>query len=82
MYARTNTVRTDPKTIDGVSCTVAQWGSDLQVCAATADGHVWHTVRLADGTWQSPDDVTASAGQKGTFTRIACSVEGWKPCVA
>jgi hypothetical protein len=62
-------------TFTSVACATSWMGADLHVCAAMADGRLVHAIRLGDGIWQNPDDIAASAGQKGTFTSIACSVD-------
>src|SRR5207249_8004315 len=44
---------------------------ELHVCGATSDGHLWHTIRHADGAWGSFGDVEGQAGERGTFVALA-----------
>jgi hypothetical protein len=47
---------------------------DLHVAGTTADGHLWHTIRYKDGTWQLFGDVEGPAGDRGSFRTV--SVDG------
>ena len=43
----------------------------LHLCAVSADGHLWHTIRKANGTWTAFGDVEGKAGDRGSFVAIA-----------
>lgn len=45
----------------------------LHVCGVTSDGHLWHSIRRADGTWQDFGDVEGAAGDRGTIQEVACA---------
>jgi hypothetical protein len=47
---------------------------ELHVAGTTADGHLWHTIRYRDGTWQQFGDVEGPAGDRGSFRTV--SVDG------
>jgi len=44
-------VSNNPGVFIGLSCSAA--GGDLHVIGTTSDGRLWHTIRCADGGWQS-----------------------------
>ncbi|MFD0697961.1 hypothetical protein ACFQZT_28200 [Paenibacillus sp. GCM10027628] len=48
-------------------------GSDgeTQFVFTTNDGHLWHTIRHADGTWQQLGNLAGELGFSGTVTAIA-----------
>jgi hypothetical protein len=61
-----------------ISCESTRAGSDpwddLQVCALTAAGRIWHTIRHRDGTWQPFwGDVANVAGDPGEIVDVACA---------
>jgi hypothetical protein len=47
---------------------------ELHLCAVTSDGHIWHTTRKADGSWNRFVDVESKAGERGTFTDVDCAI--------
>jgi len=47
---------------------------ELHVAGTTADGHLWHTIRYRDGSWQQFGDVEGPAGDRGSFRTV--SVDG------
>jgi Tc toxin complex TcA C-terminal TcB-binding domain/F5/8 type C domain len=51
-------------------------GADLHLCAITSDGHLWHAIFRSDGSKTPFIDVELMAGERGTFTRVACA--GWQ----
>lgn len=38
------------------------------------DGHLWHTIRYSDGTWDPFGDVEGQAGEKGKFNTISTAM--------
>ena len=42
-----------------------------QVCAINSQGHLWHTIRFANGTWQPFGDVERQAGEMGNLVHVA-----------
>jgi hypothetical protein len=47
---------------------------ELHLCAVSSDGHLWHTIRRADGTWFLFGDVEGQAGDRGVFLDVDCTV--------
>jgi hypothetical protein len=44
------------------------------VCGVTTDGKMWHTIRLANGSWPWPfGDVKSQTGDPGPFTAVGCA---------
>src|SRR5438105_3317743 len=43
---------------------------------ATADGHLWHTIRRADGSWQPLGDVQSVFAIPGPVTVVAATGDG------
>lgn len=46
---------------------------EAQFIIVTQDGHVWHTIRHLDGSWQGVGDATAAAGLKGNAIAVAAA---------
>ena len=53
-----------------VTWSVTRKADVLDLSGVTADGGVWHTIRHADGSWDSFGDVRGQAGNPGTFVDI------------
>ncbi len=66
----------DPGPFTAVSC--AGTGGDLHVVSLTEGGKLWHTIRFANGSWQSSfGDVNAQeSNDPGPFTAISCAAAG------
>src|SRR6516225_3978413 len=47
---------------------------NVQFMFATADGHLWHTLRRADGTWTGLGDVNAEFAIPGPVEAIAAAI--------
>jgi hypothetical protein len=60
----------DRGTIVDVACARAGSGG-LHVCAVSSDGHLWHSIRKADGQWTGFGDVEGQAGERGSFVRVS-----------
>src|SRR5438067_11275308 len=43
---------------------------------ATADGHLWHTLRRADGSWTGLEDVQGKIAIPGPVTAVAAAGDG------
>ncbi|MFH0728223.1 MAG: hypothetical protein V2B19_18025 [Pseudomonadota bacterium] len=55
-----------------VSCVAV--GNELHLCSITDDGRMYHTIRHADGTWQSAfGDVKGQSGNPGKFVAVGCA---------
>jgi hypothetical protein len=68
-------VTTDPGQIGAIACAADQRG-DVHVCGMTPDGGLWHTIRFANGTWQSfLGDVRGAAGIAGRVDHVACATD-------
>lgn len=44
----------------------------LQLCAVTNDGRLWHTIRYTN-SWQAFGDVQSQTGNGGSITAVACA---------
>ncbi len=66
----------DPGPFTAISC--AGIGGNLHVVSLTGDGKLWHTIRFANGTWQSAfGDVNAQeANDPGPFAAVSCAGVG------
>jgi hypothetical protein len=66
----------DPGPFTAVAC--AGVGDTLHVVGLSQDGQLWHTIRNADGTWQSTYGLIESQEQNdpGQFTDVACGGVG------
>src|SRR5438067_13898981 len=66
--------------IPGAVTTVAAAGDgtagETQYMFATADGHLWHTLRHADGSWQPLGDVQGQFAIPGAVTTVAATGDG------
>src|SRR5437016_11570779 len=49
---------------------------ETQYMFATADGHLWHTIRRADGSWQPLGDVQSVFAIPGPVTVVAATGDG------
>src|SRR5256714_15666964 len=49
---------------------------ETQYMFATADGHLWHTIRRADGSWQPLGDVQSEFAIPGPVTVVAATGDG------
>ena len=49
---------------------------DVHVPAVNSDGHLWHTIRFADGSWQPFGDVEGQTGEMGTLRQASCASVG------
>jgi hypothetical protein len=49
---------------------------ELQVCAVTEDGRLWHTLRNSPTNWTPYSDVQAQAGNVGPLRAIDCAADG------
>jgi hypothetical protein len=66
---------TNPGVVRGAGCGADAAGV-LHVCAITADGGMWHTLREADGAWQPYfGDVKAATSDPGRFQSVTCAAE-------
>src|SRR6266516_2700822 len=69
-----------PFTIPGPVTVVAAAGDDTaggtQHIFATTDGHLWHTLRRADGSWQGLGDVQSQFTIPGPVTVVAATGDG------
>src|SRR6266700_550437 len=67
-------------TIPGPVMVVAATGDgtagETQYMFATADGHLWHTLRRADGSWQGLGDVQSQFTIPGPVTAVAAAGDG------
>src|SRR5215217_173575 len=50
--------------------TIASRGNTLHLAGATSDGHLWHTIRRADGSWFGFGDVEVETGDRGTIVDV------------
>lgn len=56
------------------SVAAAGVNGELQVCALTDTGGMWHTIRHANGTWQAQfGDVKGQSGNPGVFAAVGCA---------
>jgi hypothetical protein len=53
--------------------TLSRRPSVLHLAGTTADGHLWHTIRYKDGSWQQFGDVEGPAGDRGVIRDVACA---------
>src|SRR5438046_10758646 len=49
---------------------------ETQYMFATADGHLWHTMRRADGSWTGLGDVQSQFAIPAPFTVVAAAGDG------
>ena len=67
-------------TIPGPVTVVAATGDGIagetQYMFATADGHLWHTLRRADGSWTGLEDVQGKITIPGPVTAVAAAGDG------
>lgn len=52
---------------------VAGAGGETHFMFATLDGHLWHTIRYADGSWQPLGDAHAVLGIAGSIVHVAAA---------
>ncbi len=57
------------RTVAGVGGT----GGETHFMFATLDGHLWHTIRYADGSWQPVGDAHAVLGLAGSIVHVAAA---------
>jgi hypothetical protein len=63
-----------------VSCAIRRYPNipfemqQLHVCAITADGRLWHSIRQGD-PWSQFADVEGEAGQVGPFVKVSCAFQ-------
>src|SRR5438067_9104463 len=66
--------------IPGAVTTVAAAGDgtagETQYMFATADGHPWHTIRRADGSWTGLEDVQGKITIPGAVRVVAATGDG------
>ena len=64
----------------GEDCTrvteFAQLIGRAQVCAVSAQGRLWHTIRFANGSWQPFGDVEGQMGEMGDLSQVAAAAVG------
>jgi hypothetical protein len=48
-------------------------GNEVHFAVAMQDGHLWHTIRHADGTWQPAGDMGVAAGLAGKVQALAAA---------
>ena len=48
----------------------------LHLAAINSAGHLWHTIRFADGSWQAFRDVEGQTGEMGDLSQVAVVVAG------
>jgi hypothetical protein len=65
-----------PGFIQAVSSSGNGATGDLHVLASTTDGALWHTIRLADGSWLPFGDVIGQAGNPGVIGSVASALIG------
>jgi hypothetical protein len=51
-------------------------GADVHVCAVNAAGRLWHSIRLADGSWLPFADVEGQTGEMGDVQAVAVTAAG------
>src|SRR5437667_9125897 len=49
---------------------------ETQYMFATADGHLWHTIRRANGSWPALEDVQGKIAIPGPVTAVAAAGDG------
>jgi hypothetical protein len=59
--------------MDALAC-AGNGAGELHLCATSGDGHLWHTIRRADGAWFPFGDVEGQAGERGDFIDVDCAV--------
>ena len=64
----------DRGAIRDVACASLDAENELHVAAINTQGHLWHTIRYRDGSWQQFGDVEGPAGDRGSFRTV--SVDG------
>ncbi|GHO92687.1 hypothetical protein KSF_027350 [Reticulibacter mediterranei] len=67
-----NSQVTIPGPVRAITATSSQSG-EAQFMFATADGHLWHTIRHADGSWSGLDDITAQLAIPASVSAVAAA---------
>jgi hypothetical protein len=49
---------------------------NVQFAAINAAGHLWHTIRFADGSWQPFGDVEGQTGEMGDLSQVGIAAVG------
>src|SRR5207247_2027065 len=65
-----------PGPVTKVAATGDGVAGETQFMFATADGHLWHTLRRADGSWQGLGDVQSVFAIPGPVTTVAATGDG------
>src|SRR5438034_66416 len=65
-----------PSPVKVVAATGDGVAGETQYMFATADGHLWHTLRRADGSWQGLGDVQSQFAIPAPVTGVAATGDG------
>src|SRR5439155_786900 len=67
---------TIPGAVKIVTAACSDTAGETQYMFATADGHLWHTIRHADGSWTRLEDVQGQFAIPGAVTTVAAASDG------
>src|SRR5207302_1051487 len=67
---------TIPGPVTAVAAAFDGTAGETQYMFATNDGHLWHTIRHADGSWQRLGDVQSVFAIPGPVTVVAAAFDG------
>src|SRR2546428_10799128 len=65
-----------PGPVRAVAATGDGTAGETQYMFATADGHLWHTLRRADGSWEGLGDVQGQFAIPGPVRGVAAAGDG------
>ena len=65
-----------PGPVAAVSATADGVAGETQFLFTTADGHLWHTIRHADGSWTGLEDVNSKFSIPAPVTAVSATADG------